>query len=169
MVRTNVWLDYASNVSRRESDKKLKKHDRDLEDKKQFETKLLAKRNRRFRRTKRHRKGNSEPGNGIVPPSQDISEILSVPVDSANNDNEDAAEVTPTNRLTGKVKNISSKQLSEHELEVIQLGPKFTPVQKDLDRAKLQRDLDKGFRRMKLADFHHPDEDTRDEEGKRFL
>ena len=50
--------------------------DRDLEDKKQFETKLLVKRNRRFRRTKRHRKGNSEPGNGIVPPSQDISEIL---------------------------------------------------------------------------------------------
>ena len=102
-------------------------------------------------------------------PSQDISEIMSLPVNSADMEPEvPFNEVNEATNVTNKVKNISSKTLSESEIEILELGPKFTPVQKDLDRAKLQKDLDYGFRRMKLTDFFHPDEDTRDEEDKRF-
>ena len=108
-------------------------------------------------------------GRGVSSPQHDISEILSLSVNSAGMEREvPLNEVNDTTNITSKVKTISSKILSESQIEILGLGPKFTPVQKDLDWAKLQKYLDDGFRRMKLADFFHPDEDTRDEEEKRF-
>ena len=49
-----------------------------------------------------------------------------------------------------------------------ELGPKFCLVETDIDRARFQKDLNAGFRRMKLADIFHKDGDSRSEEEKRF-
>ena len=80
----------------------------------------------------------------------------------------DNPEVVEENRINGKVKNLSSKVLDRYEKEVLELGPKFCPVERDLDRAKLQKDLKEGFRRMKIKEYFYPDEDSRNEEEKRF-
>ena len=48
------------------------------------------------------------------------------------------------------------------------LGPQFCPIKKDVDRARIQSDLNAGFRRMRLAYHFHPSEDKRTEEEKRF-
>ena len=58
--------------------------------------------------------------------------------------------------------------LSKSEIELLELGKKFCPVEKDIDRARFQKDLNDGFRRMEIADYFHPDEDTRTDEEKRF-
>ena len=76
--------------------------------------------------------------------------------------------VMPECRITGKVKNLSSRQLRVPEKELLEKGPKFCPVEQDIDRARFQKDLNQGFRRMKIKDFFYPDVDSRSEEEKRF-
>ena len=71
-------------------------------------------------------------------------------------------------RIHGKVKNLSSMELTETQLSVLELGPKFCPVEHDINRARYQKDLNEGFRRMKLKAKFYPDEDFRTEEEKRF-
>ena len=66
------------------------------------------------------------------------------------------------------MKNLSCKALHKAEVELLSLGPQFCPVQLDVDRAKIQSDLNAGFRRMRLAYHFHPSEDQRSEEEKRF-
>ncbi len=72
------------------------------------------------------------------------------------------------NNIHGKVKNLSSKQLTDDQDKVLSLGPKFCPIEKDIDRARFQKDLNAGFRRMKLRQHFEPEEDSRSEEEKRF-
>ena len=48
------------------------------------------------------------------------------------------------------------------------MGPKFCPMKKDVDRARLQSDLNAGFRRMRLNYHFHPSVDKRTEEEKLF-
>ena len=72
------------------------------------------------------------------------------------------------NRLGAKVKNLSSKELTAGQSHLLELGPKFCPVEHDIDRARFQKDLNQGFRKMKLMDQFHPDEDNRSEEEIRF-
>ena len=71
-------------------------------------------------------------------------------------------------RINGKVKNLSSRNLDKDEKDILELGPKFCPVEIDLDRSRLQKEINEGFRRMKIKDFFHPDEDSRTDEQKRF-
>ena len=59
-------------------------------------------------------------------------------------------------------------ELTETKLSVLELGPKFCPVEHDINRARYQKDLNEGFRRMKLKAKFYPDEDFRTEEEKRF-
>ena len=59
-------------------------------------------------------------------------------------------------------------ELTETQLSVLELGPKFCPVEHDINRARYQKDLNEGFRRMKLKAKFYPDEDFRTEEEKRF-
>ena len=73
-----------------------------------------------------------------------------------------------SSRIHGKVKNLSSMELTETKLSVLELGPKFCPVEHDINRARYQKDLNEGFRRMKLKAKFYPDEDFRTEEEKRF-
>ena len=87
---------------------------------------------------------------------------------SVNQEEEDDSIEPEENRINGKVKNLSSKVLDEYERSVLELGPKFCPVENDLDRARLQKDLKEGFRRMKIKEFFHPEVDSRIEEEKRF-
>ena len=72
------------------------------------------------------------------------------------------------NYWDGLVKNLSFKILTKAELELLSLGPQFCPIKKDVDRARIQYDLNAGFRRMRLAYHFHPSEDKRTEEEKRF-
>ena len=59
--------------------------------------------------------------------------------------------------------------MTENEKKVLELGAKYCPVEHDIDRSRLQKDLNAGFRKMKLKDFFYPvNEDNRDEEEKRF-
>ena len=67
------------------------------------------------------------------------------------------------NILHGKVKNLSTHQLTEHERALLELGPKFCPIEHDLNRARFQRDLNAGFRRMRLKAHFYPDDDSRTE------
>ena len=90
-----------------------------------------------------------------------------------NDDNEANEDVNnneeeEVNQLEGKVKNLSSRELTELEKELLELGPKFCLVEHDIDRARYQKDLNEGFRRMKLEDPFYPDEDVRSEEENRF-
>ena len=71
-------------------------------------------------------------------------------------------------RIHGKVKNLSSQQLTQDQLTLLELGPKFCPVEHDINRARLQKDFNSGFRRMKLREHFHPENDSRSEEEKRF-
>ena len=71
-------------------------------------------------------------------------------------------------RLHGKVKNLSTHQLTEHERSLLELGPKFCPIEHDINRARFQKDLNAGFRRMKLKAHFYPEEDSRTEEERRF-
>ena len=50
----------------------------------------------------------------------------------------------------------------------MEMGPKFCPVESDIDRARFQKDLNMVFRRMKIKDYFYPDEDSRSEEENRF-
>ena len=70
------------------------------------------------------------------------------------------------NRLGAKVKNISSSNLTEGQLHLLELGSTFCPVEHN--RARLQKDLNDGFRRMKHMDQFKTDEDSRTEEEIRF-
>ena len=88
--------------------------------------------------------------------------------DHETNVGPDNIEVVEENRINGKVKNISSCRLDQCKREVLELGPKFCPVERDLDRAKLQKDLNEGYRRMKIKEYLYPGEDSRSEEEKRF-
>lgn len=72
-------------------------------------------------------------------------------------------------RIHGNVKNLSSQELTEHQYSVLELGPKFCPVEHDINRARFQKDLNAGFRRMKLKEHFYPEDDTRTEEQKRFM
>ena len=74
----------------------------------------------------------------------------------------------PECRITGKVKNLSSRPLEVPEQELMEMGPKFCPVEPDIDRARFQKDLNQGYRRMKIKDYFYPDVDSRSEEEKRF-
>ena len=71
-------------------------------------------------------------------------------------------------RLHGKVKNLSSVEFTADQQSLLELGPKFCPVEPDINRAKFQKDLNAGFRRMKLKEHFFPDEDIRTEEQKRL-
>ena len=70
--------------------------------------------------------------------------------------------------IHGKVKNLSSVELTEAQESILELGPKFCPVEHDINRARYQKDLNEGFRRMKLKAKFYPGEDSRSEEEKRF-
>ena len=85
-----------------------------------------------------------------------------------NNNNEIENNIPNSDRISDKVKNISSYTLENDQKKLLELGPKFCPVDFDLDRARLQNDLNKGFRRMRIKEFFFPDEDSRSEEEKRF-
>ena len=41
-------------------------------------------------------------------------------------------------------------------------------MEHDVDRARFQKDINEGFRRMKIKDFFYPDSDSRSVEEKRF-
>ena len=47
----------------------------------------------------------------------------------------------PECRITGKVKNLSSRPLEVPEQELMEMWPKFSPVEPDIDRARFQKDL----------------------------
>ena len=51
---------------------------------------------------------------------------------------------------------------------MLELGPKLCPVERDLDRAKLKKDM-KGFIRLKIKEYFYPGEDSRSEEEKWVL
>ena len=48
-------------------------------------------------------------------------------------------------RIHGKVKNLSSRELTETQLSVLELGPKFCPVEHDINRARYQKDLNEVY------------------------
>ena len=94
---------------------------------------------------------------------------LNINVANVNRDNDDNGDLSNhVSRIHSNVKNLSSQELTEHQHSVLELGPKFCPVEHDINRARFQKDLNAGFRRMKLREHFHPDEDTRSEEQKRF-
>ena len=67
-------------------------------------------------------------------------------------------------RLHGNVKNLSAQELTGAKREVLELGPKFCPVEHNINRAQLQKDLNAGFRSKKLREHFFPEEDSRTEE-----
>ena len=71
-------------------------------------------------------------------------------------------------RIHGNIKNLSSLELTESQQGLLDLGPKFCPVEHDINRARFLKDLNASFRRMKLREYFHPEEDSRTDEQKRF-
>ena len=135
---------------KKEMERKQTKLVRDEEEKVELVNRFgKKKKNRRFRR----RNPRLEHTNNNTEETEEIN----------NNEEEINA-----NNLGSKVKNISSKDLTEDQRKLLELGPKFCLVEHDIDRARFQKDLNEGFRRMKLEDHFYPDEDSRSEEEKRF-
>ena len=52
-----------------------------------------------------------------------------------------------------KVKNLSDSPMPESIKAFISLGAMFTPIQLDIHRAELEKDLEKGFRRLGLKNI----------------
>ena len=103
---------------RQETEKKQNKLDRDTTEKVELEKGLgKKKKNRRFRRRRPKTENNNEH------------------TDDNNNNT-----IEPNN-LEAKVKNSSSRELTEHEQKLLELGPKFCLVEHDIKRGKLQKDL----------------------------
>ena len=151
---------HMSNVLRVEKVNKTKKilrdttETRDIRSERASETPCRNKK-RKNRRFRRH-----------IPNASQQSEINVTNVMIASESSSDLND--HVSRIHGNVKNLSSHELTEHERSVLELGPKFCPVEHDINRARFQKDLNAGFRRMKLKEHFHPDEDTRTEEQKRF-
>ena len=104
-----------------------------------------------------------------VPTEANFNTNNSDPVQNVGTDSEqEVHSEVHTSRIHGKVKNLSSIELTEAQVTVLELGPKFCPVEHDINRARYQKDLNEGFRRMKLKAKFFPDMDTRTEEEKRF-
>jgi hypothetical protein len=122
---------------------KNKKVERDTKEGRELVEKIgKKKKTRRFRNRKRAAApDNTIERNDDIPPQPDDA-----------------------NRLGAKIKNLSSKELTAGQLQLLELGPKFCPVEHDIDRSRFQRDLNQGFRKMKLLDQCHPDKDTISEE-----
>ena len=107
---------------RRETENKRNKLARDEREKVELENRLgKKKKNRRFRRRRTRAENNN-------------SSAMNEPNDSNNNE-------IVLNVLEAKVKNISSRELTEHETKLLELGPKFCLVEHDVDRARIQKDL----------------------------
>ena len=147
-------------VLKTETENKQNKLVRDKLEKDELEKRLGKKRkNRRFRRRNNRNVVNNNNEEGA-------NAATNEDIDGDNNDiNVNSDQVR--NRDC-KVKNISSKDLTEHQQKLCELGPKFCIVDHDIDRARYQKDLNEGFRRMKIADHFYPDDDNRSEEEKRF-
>ena len=67
-----------------------------------------------------------------------------------------------------KVKNFSDIPMPDSVKAFLSLGAKFCPNELDIDRAKLEIDLESWFRRLKLKANFQDKEDLRTEEEKRF-
>ena len=52
--------------------------------------------------------------------------------------------------------------------EFLSLGAKFCPVELDIDRKQLEKDLEVWYRRLRIKANYPDSEDTRTEEEKRF-
>ena len=115
------------------------------------ENRPRKKRNRRFKRRQQ-----SDGAQEVIVTNVESADIPS----SSMNDHE--------GRLHGNVKNLSSQELTGAKRELLELGPKFCPVEHDINRARLQKDLNAGFRSMQLREHFYPEEDSRTEEEKRF-
>ena len=143
-------------VLRVEKANKNKKKLRDTKETEEIKQKQKAlppkKKKKRCRRFRRQNTANNENMN----------------VGNVNVENVNSELSNHVSRIHGNVKNLSSQELTEHQFSVLELGPKFCPVEHDLNRARFQKDLNAGFRRMKLREHFYPEEDTRTEEQKRF-
>ena len=67
-----------------------------------------------------------------------------------------------------KVKNLSLCPLPESIEAFLSLGAKFTPVQLDIDRSQLEKDLESWFRRLRIKEYFEDKMDERSEEEKRL-
>ena len=67
-----------------------------------------------------------------------------------------------------KVKNLSDSPMPESIEAYLSLGAKFTPVQLDIERAELEKDLETWFRRLRIKEYFEDKKDERSEEEKRF-
>ena len=67
-----------------------------------------------------------------------------------------------------KVKNLSLCPLPESIEAFLSLGAKFTPVQLDIDRCQLEKDLESWFRRLRIKEYFEDKKDERSVEEKRF-
>ena len=155
----------AEKILKRLKEAKTKKLERDkgiTEELEKRHTKKHKKQNRRFRRKKVGNQAGPSPSTGGQEDPQLMAGSTVDPSPLAG-----GSEIGQQ-RFTGKVKNLSTEPLDKGEQESLELGQNFCPVVKDIDRSKFQKDLKAGFRRMKICDFFHPDEDVRTEEEKRF-
>ena len=67
------------------------------------------------------------------------------------------------------VVNLSSVTLTEAQLSVLSLGPKFCPTPKTLDSKRLSEDVQEGCRYMRLKELHHkPDTPTQNDGPPKF-
>lgn len=67
-----------------------------------------------------------------------------------------------------KVKNLATSPMPESIQAFLSLGAKFTPVQLDIDRVQLEKDLESWFRRLRIKEYFGDLKDDRTEEEKRF-
>ena len=66
------------------------------------------------------------------------------------------------NNKNNFVVNLSSTNLSKHEIEVLEMGPKFCPVPKSLNKEMLESDVKEGCRKVRLKEFFHDKSDGLD-------
>ena len=63
---------------------------------------------------------------------------------------------------------MSDSPIPESIQAFLSLGAKFTPVQLDIDRVQLEKDLESWFRRLRIKEYFGDKKDERTNEEKRF-
>ena len=81
---------------------------------------------KRFRRRNVNNNNQEEVNNNIV-------------LNVENNHTEDSNLNLHTGRIHGKVKNLSTVQLTHGQQSLLELGPKFCPIEHEINRARFQK------------------------------
>ena len=63
---------------------------------------------------------------------------------------------------------MSDSPIPESIQAFLSLGAKFTPVQLDIDRVQLEKDLESWFRRLRIKEYFGDKKDERTNEEQRF-